>query len=218
MIEQAAQMLARLLRLRVTNNVAAEVVGREASTQWLGLETAQLQAMTDEEISEHLRRTGPLPEFAVRLGVAIRLLQLESERLTQAGEVGPAQELRATAACLLLRAHILGVAPELPEFAPKLGELLESIRVGELPARVGVLLMCHHEHSGQFGAAEDVLFELRDTLGYSDWLGELGESFYARLRLHPQAALTVGNLPSEEVGQGAEEWRSWAASQRATHR
>ncbi len=218
MIEQAAQMLARLLRLRGANSVAAEVAGREATTEWLGLETAQLQAMTDEEIIEHLRRTGPLLEFAVRLGVAIRLLQLEADRLTLAGEVGPAQELRATAACLLLRAHILGVAPELPEFAPKLGDLLEPIRVGELPARVGVLLMCHHEHSGQFAAAEDVLFELRDTLGYSDWLGELGESFYARLRLYANAELTAGNLPQVEVEQGTQEWRSWTASQRATHR
>lgn len=208
MIEQAAQMLARLLRLRVANNVVAEVAGREASTQWLGLETAQLQAMTDEEIIEHLRRTGPLPEFAVRLGVAIRLLQLEAERLTQAGEVGPAQELRATAACLLLRAHILGVAPELPEFAPKLGELLESIRVGELPARVGVLLMCHHEHSGQFAAAEDVLFELRDTLGYSDWLGELGVSFYKRILMRSDTELSMGNLPRTEVAEGLHTWTS----------
>lgn len=208
MIEQAAQMLARLLRLRVANNVVAEVAGREASTQWLGLETAQLQAMTDEEIIEHLRRTGPLPEFAVRLGVAIRLLQLEAERLTQAGEVGPAQELRATAACLLLRAHILGVAPELPEFAPKLGELLESIRVGELPAGVGVLLMCHHEHSGQFAAAEDVLFELRDTLGFSDWLGELGVSFYKRILMRSDKELSMGNLPRTEVAEGLQTWTS----------
>lgn len=219
MIEQAAAMLARLLRLQVEDQGRnAALANAQAAQEWLGVEPVRLAAMTDEELVNALRGHGSLAEFPLRVGLAIRLLQLEAERLVSAGDEPVATALRTQAICLLLRANILGVAEELPDFTPSLNELLKLFDGRELPVRVAVLLMCQHEHTGQFAAAEDVLFELRETLGWSEWIGELGRTFYERVRRHPAKTLTAGNLPPDEVTAALVEWQEWEAAQRTTQR
>jgi hypothetical protein len=219
MIEQATAMLARLLRLQVEDRGPnAALANAEAAQEWLGLEPARLAAMTDEELVNALRGHGSVAEFPLRVGLAIRLLQIEADRLVNAGDEPAATAMRTQAICLLLRAHILGVAEELPEFTPDLNELLKLFDGRGLPVRVAVLLMCQHEHTGQFAAAEDVLYELREALGWSEWIAELGRTFYERVRRHPAKTLTAGNLPPEEITVALAEWQEWEAGQRATQR
>lgn len=219
MIEQAAAMLARLLRLQVEDRGPnAALANAQAAREWLGLEPARLAAMTDEELVNALRGHGSVAEFPLRVGIAIRLLQIEADRLVNVGDEPGATAMRTQAICLLLRANILGVAEELPDFTPDLNELLKLFDDRGLPVRVAVLLMCQHEHTGQFAAAEDVLFELRESLGWSEWMAELGRTFYERVRRHPAETLTAGNLPPDEITAALGEWQEWEAGQRATQR
>jgi hypothetical protein len=76
--------------------------------------------------------------------------------------------------------------------------------------------MCYHEHLGQFGQAEDVLFALRQREGGASQLQELGNQFYERLLRHTDAELKAGNLPREEVEIGVRDWQSPITDQRST--
>ncbi len=211
LIEQAAQALAKLLGMQAAGqHPAAAMFSREIAGKWLGLTELQLSQLTDAELVDHLQRNGAIAEFPLRLGLAIALLRAEGARLAETGDRAGASHAKSNALCLLLRAHILNVAPELPDFTPRLADLQAELPFEELPTSTAVLLMCHHEHLGQFGQAEDVLFALRDGHGGVDWLNELGRQFYERLQRRADSELAAGNLPRAEVEEGGRRWMTGA--------
>ncbi len=216
LIEQAAQLLAKLLGLQAAGqHPEAAAVRRDAAKTLLGLSDDQLRTWRDDELIDHLQQSGSLAEFPLRLGVAISLLQADGNGLAAAGDRDGAIRARATALCLLLRAHILNVAPDLPDFTPRTADLLAELPFEDMPVTTAVLLMCHHEHLGQFGQAEDVLFALRQRERDASRLQELGNQFYARLLRHTDAELQAGNLPREEVETGVRDWQLPVADQRS---
>ena len=96
---------------------------------------------------------------------------------------------------------------EVPEFAPKVGELLDRLRGAELPARTEATLILYHERCGEFDLAENALFRLLEVTEASDRAGviEFGVSFYRRLAFLSDEALAAGNLSREEAGAGLKE-------------
>jgi len=209
LIERAAQALARLLRLQQEAAAGPQLVQATnlVANQWLGITLQQLLESTDEELMERLRSRGEIAELPVRLGVAVALLQLEAAGRASAGPREEATRLRATALGVLLRAHILNLGADLPEFAPTVESLMAELPYDELPVPTAVLLMCHHEHAGHFAQAEDVLLcDLRARFGTMDWLDDLGREFYRRLLRHSDAELITGNLPRGEVEDGLTQW------------
>ena len=96
---------------------------------------------------------------------------------------------------------------EVPEFAPKVGELLDRLRGAELPARTEATLILYHEQRGEFDLAENALFRLLEVTEAADRAGviELGVSFYRRLSFLSDEALAAGNLSRQEVGAGLKE-------------
>jgi len=216
LIEQAAQVLAKLLGLQAAGqHAAATAIRRDAAEKWLGLTIDRLRTLRDDELIDHLQRNGSIAEFPLRLGLAISLLQAEGNGLAAAGDRDGAIRARAAALCLSLRAHILNVAPDLPEFTPRTADLQAGLPFEDLPVTAAVLLMCHHEHLGQFGQAEDVLFALRRREGDDSQLQELGNQFYERLRRHTDSELKTGNLPRDEVETGLREWQAPTGAQRS---
>jgi hypothetical protein len=213
MIEQAARLLARLTGLDGKRDGAeATELSRQLARQWLAVDEETLLQMDECALIDHLQHQGSVAEFPVRLGIAISLLQARQRQLQEAGRAGGAAQARATALGLLLRAHIQGIAPELPGFTPRLTDLHGEMVFDELPDRTVVLLICHHEHEGQFAMAEDVLHALKERNGRSPWLLELGREFYERLLKHDDAELAEGNLPRSEVESGLAEWPGPLAS------
>lgn len=207
LIEQAAQALAHLLGLQAAGRqTQAGSVSGELAARWLGLSSEQLHALADDELIGHLQRWGSIAEFPLRLGLATSLLKADGDRLAAGSDQAGAVRARATALCLALRAHILNVAPELPDFTPGIKDLLVQLPFEHLPVPAAVLLMCYYEHLGQFGHAEDVLFALRQREGEASRLLDLGNQFYARLLRHTDSELKAGNLPREEVLEGARQW------------
>jgi hypothetical protein len=91
---------------------------------------------------------------------------------------------------------------DLPEFCPRLEGLLGRLADQPLPAAVLVPLMEHYESTGHLGQAEDMLFELFETLPPNHELLQFGLQFYRRLQDKSDEALIEGDLPREEVEQG----------------
>ncbi|MBI1175892.1 hypothetical protein GC207_00475 [bacterium] len=219
LIEQAAQVFAKLFKLQGDGKpVEFAAAVQQTAEEWLGLTRGELLSLTEEDLIQKLRMRGPLPEFPLRIGIATRLLQLDAEQSRTSGDEAAATAALTSASCLLLRAHILGAGPDLPDFTPALDDLLVPVQKHGLPPRLAVMLLCYYENMGGFATAENVLCDLRDAEGYSDWLEELGNAFYDRLRRHPDDELTLGNLPRSEVEEGSREWKRWAEGQRATQR
>jgi hypothetical protein len=90
-------------------------------------------------------------------------------------------------------------AAELPEYVPRLEQLVEALRRESLPLEIQAALMQHYERVGEFAKAEDALFAMIETEPSHDGLGEFGLQFYERLLRQPDATLEAGNLPRDEV-------------------
>lgn len=209
MIEQAAQALAQLLGLQTAGQqTQADTVSGELATRWIGLGSEQLHALPDDELIGHLQHQGSVAEFPLRLGLAISLLKADGDRFAAGNDQAGAVRARSTALCLALRSHILNVAPELPDFTPGIADLRAELPFEALPVPAAVLLMCYHEHLGQFAQAEDVLFGLRERGGGALWLRDLAAQFYHRLKRHPDAALVAGGLPRNEIAEGERDWQA----------
>ena len=80
-------------------------------------------------------------------------------------------------------------------------ELLSKLADYELPVTIKNKLLTYYEHIGQYGKAENTLFEmLEDTPGHA--LIEQSIDFYNRLLQKSETDLQLGNLPRAEVEEG----------------
>ena len=207
MIEQAAQMLERLMLLNRDGLFAeARELETEAARKFLELGDSELDAWDDEKLYTHLTRTGAPADFPIRVGVALSLLEARAQSAADQGQKERADAERARALGLLLRAKLESQLADVPEFAPGLEQLADAVPAESAPVGTLVLLAFYHEHSGAFAAAEDTFFRLHERLNNDPDLRRLGEQFYARLRQLSDDALVAGNLPRDEVEQGAEQW------------
>ena len=89
------------------------------------------------------------------------------------------------------------------ELLSKVDGLIDDCDAQQKPAALWVRLVGYYEAKGRFGAAEDVLFDWRDS--GEPGAGEAGESFYERLRSKTDAELEQGGLPRAEVEEGRRE-------------
>jgi hypothetical protein len=115
-------------------------------------------------------------------------------------EEGQAQYLKALH--LLLDAPDETESRELPEFVPKVDQLVAALSGATLPLGTHALLMRHYEATGQFAKAEDALGHMLDVEPGNARLIDFGNAFYRRLLAQSDAALTAGNLPRGEVEEG----------------
>jgi hypothetical protein len=208
MIEQAAQMIARLLNLadEGDRNGARELEG-ETAAKFLDLTGANLEEWGDEKLYAHLKRNGPPVEFSIRLGVAVALLDGRAQCLEKSGLTAEANEFVGRAIGILLRSKIESHRADIPEFAPGLEGFLGRMDDANMPVGTAGLLVCYHEHMRQFAAAEDALFRLQELVGNDRDVMMLGQDFYRRLLRETDETLEAGNLPRPEVEQGAAQWR-----------
>jgi tetratricopeptide (TPR) repeat protein len=218
-IELAAQALARILTL-AKGGKRDEAIGLfdEAYKPIAGV-SGKVVATLDEEQLLTLLTSGSAPDPR-RLTVAIELLVTEADLRAEAGEEQQAAGHYRRA--LGLTAYLAGHLGRLPD-----GDLPRKLadRAGMLaltPAQ-RLHLARLHEALGQYGDAEDVLFELLDDdpaarasgsrasrasgSGASRASGsrddttaiDHGIAFYQRLLAKDDAELEAGNLPRDEV-------------------
>jgi hypothetical protein len=110
---------------------------------------------------------------------------------------------------LQLQLAILNSHPDIPmpEVVPAIPVLQAHLAENQvvLPAHTNQALMVYYELIGEYGAAEDVLYEWLDSEpGNSDPI-EAGISFYEQLLRKSNEDLESGDLPRDEVEAGLEE-------------
>lgn len=110
---------------------------------------------------------------------------------------------------LQLQLAILNTHPDIPmpEVVPDIPVLQARLAENKvvLPAQTNQALMLYYETTGEYEAAEDVLYEwLESEPGSSDPV-ETGIAFYEQLLLKSDEALEAGDLPRDEVETGLED-------------
>ncbi|MGH2509758.1 MAG: DUF6483 family protein, partial [Ktedonobacteraceae bacterium] len=89
-------------------------------------------------------------------------------------------------------------------------ELLDKLEDFEIPLRTQQLLFWYFDYTGQYGKAEEMLFDMLESEAEEDFedvedapsLLEKGEAFYASLVGKSDEALAAGNLPRTEISAG----------------
>ncbi len=81
-------------------------------------------------------------------------------------------------------------------------QLIDLLDAYELPEQVKRKLFMYYEHSGMYGKAEDILFELLEDTAQPGEMAERGLAFYRRLLAKSNADLAAGNLSRAEVNEG----------------
>lgn len=210
LIQQLALLLIELNRLKRAQQFAQALQAVEQSllsATGLGIVSARF---TDaQEIMRKLVRFEGDAEGRDRAMITARLL-------SEIGGIYLAQD-RLEEHCgfqrksleLILQAALFTGKFDLPEFAPKIDELVGSLSACEVPPQTRLLLMRFYEAQGDYARAEDALFDARDTHPDDEEMQAEGAAFFERLLQLSDARLSAGNLPREEVES---DYRAFAQS------
>jgi hypothetical protein len=193
-IELAAQALARILvAAKGGKRDQALALFDEAYKPLVGV-SGRVVATLDEEQLLTLLTSGSAPDPR-RVTVAVELLVTEADLRAEAGEEKQAAANYRRA--LGLTAYLAGHLGRLPEgdLARKLADRAGTL--GLTPSQ-RLHLARLHEALGQYGDAEDVLFEVLDD-DPDDTAIDHGIAFYQRLLAKEDDELNAGNLPRDEV-------------------
>lgn len=88
------------------------------------------------------------------------------------------------------------------QFSTQIEEVLFKLADYELPANLKKQLFWYYEYSGDYGKAEDMLFELLKTHPANQELRAQGLAFYERLLAKNDGDLQMGDFSRQEVHEG----------------
>lgn len=200
-IEALGLALAVVFRLKERGNLAeASHELRTAGKRFTGMDTFALARLSDESLLAFLS-SGDEPD-AGRYILASAILREHASLLELQGQKPEADSARSKSLTLLLEAMLLGDWFRTKERRQTVESLLVDLKETELPSATHRRLFRYFEATGEFGRAEDALYEFQDT--DPEWRSE-ARDFYARLLQLPDATLERGGLPRNEVTAGMEE-------------
>lgn len=88
------------------------------------------------------------------------------------------------------------------QFSTHITEILVKLVDYELPNNLKKLLFWYYEYHGEYGKAEDILFELLETYPADQGIRAQGLAFYERLLAKSDADLQAGHFSRQEVHEG----------------
>ncbi len=210
-IKRFIQVLAQIMGLMKQEQYQAAIQEIDAALQTLlDLGPDTIASLSDGEIMARLtvgEATQVVQTKCLMLAALLKQLALACRAQ---------QRFEESHDCFLKALHImLGIgvredAGPLPDYAPKVEELLESLKGQELPPRTYAALVVYREQRGEFALAEDALHELMQVVPENSAAKEVGVGFYERLLARPDPELVAGNLPRSEVEAGLAEIRARA--------
>jgi len=107
MIEQAAQMIAELIRRRQNDDpTAAEEIEREGAERFLELQVPDLERWDARRLFQHVRGLGSPLELPLRVGLAVSLLEERGDWMKRQGRTQDGAALIAKAIEVLARARL----------------------------------------------------------------------------------------------------------------
>ncbi|HEU5227032.1 MAG TPA: DUF6483 family protein [Ktedonobacteraceae bacterium] len=199
--ERFGRQLAIILRLRkFDQNEEALIYIDDLLLKSTGFTSRFLNSLSEEMLLQILSPLGNL-NIEAALWSAM-LLKAEGEIYEAMGQTNESYHryIKSLSLWLEILRHE-NITAE-PEFAQAITDLIKQLDDYELPQNIKDKLFAYYEHIGNYGKAEDVLFELLEANPSDSWLIERGEAFYDRLLSKGNADLLAGNLSREEAEEG----------------
>ncbi len=209
MIQRFLQLLTQVRQDVHSEDFATASEHLEAALKDLtGLNVASACTISTAELLARIVQGEPTEAVRTKCLVLTSLLNEAAEIQATQGNLEASQSCLVQAANLLLNVLLQEEDAILPDFVPKLAEILGRIEPGKLPPATMAAVMHYYERTGQFARAEDVLYELLDLNPQAAATLQWGISFYERLLGQSDSALRNGNLPRNEIEECLEEWRN----------
>ncbi len=213
-ISQFARVLAVILGLRKRQKYeTAQETIEEALNTLLDLDLDKLLTFPSTELFRRLT-------IAETTMVGREKVLFVAALLDQAGDIHAAQgQAEMGAACyiqtlqLLLELLLTDDHVSLPNYAPAVEDVLAKIAPETLPIEARITMMLYFEKIGDFGRAEDTLFEMLDAVADDPHttaeIIAIGELFYERLQQLDDEILVAGNLARDEITAGMADLRNY---------
>jgi hypothetical protein len=201
LIEQFFLVLARILFKKNAQKYTEALSEIETSYKHLlGLDARQVHSLSYEELIEWLKMGG---RFDAEKCLVLAALQKEEAEIHElAGRtLDDGLHTEYAKAFLLYREALQHDAgPESKWAQDEMKTLVKKLDPARLTPPRKFVLFRYHESAGEFGLAEDRLYELVKA-GYPEIHNE-GLAFYGRLLNKSDEELKAGNLPRGEVEEG----------------
>jgi hypothetical protein len=201
-IEQAAKAVARLMARLMHIKDAGAVEEALAQTRGeigrlLGKDAALTEAFSVDELLAILKPI--VAGDPARVGCLAVLLAVESALHDKRNGNGAGDEGRVKALALLLEARAVRGAFSMPEEETTFGELLTTVDPADLPVESQERLLSYYESTGNYTAAEDLLFDMCADEYLKARAAAWGREFFDRLLAKTDEELARGGLPREDV-------------------
>ena len=202
MIEQLSRAIAKIVGLKDENKLdESQEMLNFTLTGFIGLNSHTIDSLDYEGFIRIISANGGLN--ANKCVMLSELLKLKAELYTARGEDG-AFDLYIKSLNLYLEALLDDESLRAEPHSGRVNALIDIVREYRLPENTLRLLFRYYELTGQFGKAEDRLFELLETTEYHREIILSGVAFYDRLLHRNGIELARGNLPMDEVMEGRE--------------
>jgi len=202
--EKVGRALATIIGLREYNkDDEALIYIDDVLLKTVGLTSRFLNSLSEEML---VKTISPLEILNVEACMWIASMLLAEGEIYESQDNTRASYYRYHKALYLFLALVLHEpVPTDSDVYDHIDALLDKLVDYELPTATKNQLFSYYEHNGNYGKAEDTLFDLLETNSDAQQISllrEHGQAFYARLLTKSDEDLLAGNLSREEVEEG----------------
>jgi hypothetical protein len=170
-----------------------------------GADVTELFRMSDTELIARLAEGDTSFGVQEKLSMVTRLFKENGDVLKAQGRIEESHACYLKGLHLLLDSMANDPGSPRPDFLPSVEAFLIGLHDSPLSLETNAMLMRHYEQTGEYGRAEDGLFDILDGEPANIELLDFGVGFYERLLRLDDDALELGNLPRAEVNAGLAE-------------
>jgi len=208
MIQQFCEALSRIQSLKKAEQWEQATDELEQQFRLLtGMDRSKIVALSETELRARLMLDEPSVTVRDKTFMMASLLKTAGDVAAGENRIASARAFHLKGLHLLLGLLAHEDVGESPQFVPAVEQYVLALQDAELPPETLALLMQHYERTGEFGKAEDALFELLEAWPGDSHLLNFGVAFYERLGRQSDAQLTAGNLPRAELETALAELR-----------
>jgi len=206
LIEKFGQILAQIVAHTKARNLdeAKELIARTTG-ELVGHSVEEVCAQSDGKLVARLIAGLPHHEGRQRCFMLVTLLNEAADNAGRSNDAGRERALKLKALSLLLAIGQFADEDVVPDYSPRVADLVSQLGEANLPPRILVGLIQHHELHGQLAKAEDRLFDLIDVAEPRAPALELANAFFRRQLAKSDEELARGELPRAEVEAGLAE-------------
>ncbi|HLZ56550.1 MAG TPA: DUF6483 family protein [Ktedonosporobacter sp.] len=204
--ERFGRSLAIILGLRKLNKQEEALIYiDDVMQQMLGLTSTFLNSLSEDMLIKTFSPMGVLNADACLW--AASLLKAEGDVYEDMGKSSESYYRYLKSLHLFLTVLLQLPIESDSDFSLAAENLIDKLEEYELPNATKSKLFAYYEHIGQYGKAEDTLYELLESDQTNRELIEQGRDFYTRLLKKSDHELTEGNLAREEAEEGLAQLR-----------